>query len=62
MKNAEAYNLPNPGHDFRRALPKAVLHVESEEQQEQAGWASDDSRLFFMSFVAFFLAITAFIS
>ena len=49
-------------HDFRRNLPDGVLYVEEPEAEDESRWSMDDVRLFFMSFTACFLAVSAFIA
>jgi hypothetical protein len=50
------------GHPFRRMLPPPVLDMTLTAPRPSRWWRKEDTHLFVLSFGAFFVAITSFIS
>lgn len=49
------------GHPFRRTIPVSALAVAEERAAPEPKWTGEDTRLFLLSFAAFFTAISFFI-
>lgn len=50
------------GHPFRRMLPPPVLDMALVAPRPRRWWRQEDTHLFVLSFGAFFVAITGFIT
>jgi hypothetical protein len=62
MKRKLVCRNEGAGHPFRRMLPPPVLNMALVAPKRLKWWQKEDTHLFVMSFVAFFIVFSTFIA